>query len=660
MKSKLLIVNCPSDYFEHVPMGTFGLCDYLNKKNIQTKILNLSLYKSSEIDRVLKHYLEQFAPTHVGVILHWQETAEGALWASEYIKSVNKNIQIICGGFTAGYFGGTILEKCLSIDYIIIGDPEKPMEMLLGDCRLPEIPNLIYRESKKVITNKDLYLIDKDTISSLSFSKLEYLYDHELYIDAIEKKFGFPIFIGRGCVFDCQYCGGSGSAFSLHSNRTRPVMRSIDSVISDLKRLKNFTRKIYICYETKLDYILNLFEAIKKEKELVNFFQLNYGAWRLIDNKFLELYKETFNFERSERPLFEISPEVFSDQGRKKIKNRKLSYSIKDLKENLYAINNCLGNSVKVDIFFSRYHDTAKTYAEMKEEITGIFRFSHELFCNNIFNAKVYFDHLSTDVASRYWENHVNAPDDFDTLVSNIRRLKAKGKYSFTVNNLCIYTPETLGEKYVFRCELIIFILKILEKYYHELFHILFYCLDKMIIELIEEIIDKIYLRRPGNIFNSMDHFELLNSIGQKIHEHKTFRPKIPFIHDLISLQINKAMFYQHSRPQHAISNYQNKKPYLNRALISSHMHDYLDLPDFLERLNREGAKKLISKKTIYIFLEDDILSMPYKTYCYTIKKFEKGISIDEYYELMKEKGIFSESYHKDLVARLFKSNVLY
>ncbi len=660
MKSKLLILNCPSDYFEHVPMGTFGLCDYLDKQKIQTKILNLSLYKSSEIDRVLKHYLEQFAPTHVGVILHWQETVESVLWASEYIKSLNKNIQIICGGFTAGYFGSNLLEKYPFIDYIITGDPEKPMELLLKNYDLSKIPNLTYRDCSKIISNKAKYLIDQETISSISFSGLTYLYDHELYIKAVENKFGFPVFIGRGCVFNCHYCGGSRESFRLHSNRADHIIRSIDSVIADLKRLKDFTRKIYICYETKLDYILNLFEAIKKEKELVNFFQLNYGAWRLIDNKFLELYKETFNFERAERPLLEISPEVFNDNGRKKIKNRKLSYSIKDLKENLYAINNCLGNSVKVDIFFSRYHDTAKTYTEMKEEITGIFRFSHELFCNNIFNAKVYFDHLSTDVGSRYWENYVTAPDDFDTLVSNIRRLKAKGKYSFTVNNLCIYTPETLGEKYVFRCELIIFILHILEKYYHELFHILFYCLDKMIIELIEEIIDKIYLRRPGNIFNSINHFELLNSIGQKIHEHKSFRPKIPFIHDLILLQINKAMFHQHHRPQHAISNYQNKRPYLNRAFISSHMHDYLDLPDFLERLNREGAKKLRSKKTICIFLEDDILSMPYKTYRYTIKEFEKGISIDEYYELMKEKGIFSKSYHKDLVARLFKSNVLY
>ena len=660
MKSRLLIVNCHSDYFEHVPMGTFGLCDYLNKKNIQTKILNLSLYKSSKIDRVLKHYLEQFSPTHVGLVLHWQETAEGALWASEYIKYLNKNIQIICGGFTAGYFGSNLLEKCPSIDHIIKGDPEKPMELLLGDHKLPEIPNLIYRESSQVISNKDSYFIDNDTISSISFSKLEYLYDYDMYIDAIEKKFGFPICIGRGCVFNCNYCGGSCNAFSLHSNRTRPAIRSIGSVISDLKHLKDYTRKIYICYENSLDYILNLFETIKKEKELVKTFQLNYGAWRLVNKKFLELYKDAFNFERAERPLLEISPEVFSNQGREKIKNKKLNYSITDLKENLYKINNSLGNSIKIDIFFSRYHVTAKTYAEMKEELTGIYLLNHELFCKNIFNAKIHYDHLSTDVASRYWINYLKDPDDFDTLLSNIKRLKAKRKYSYTVNNLCIYTPETLGEKNIFKCELIIFILKTLEQYYHELFHILFKCLKKSVIDLIEEIIDKIYLRRPGNIFNSMDHFELLNSIGQKITEHKSLRSKIPFIHDLISLQINKAVFRQYRRPLHAISNYQNKRPYLNRAFISSHMHDYLDLPNFLERITRKSAKKLRSKKTIYIFLEDDILSMPYKTYRHTIKEFEKGISIDEYYELMKEKRIFSKAYHKNLVERLFKSNVLY
>jgi radical SAM superfamily enzyme YgiQ (UPF0313 family) len=84
---------------------------------------------------------------------------------------------------------------------------------------LSEIPNLIYRDNSKIISNKAKYLIDKETISSLSFCGLTYLYDHELYIKAVENKFGFPVFIGRGCVFNCHYCGGSNGAFRLHSNK---------------------------------------------------------------------------------------------------------------------------------------------------------------------------------------------------------------------------------------------------------------------------------------------------------------------------------------------------------------------------------------------------------------------------------------------------------
>ena len=658
MKSKLLIVNCPSDYFEYVPMGTFGLCDYLNKKNIQTKILNLSLYKSSGIDSVLKHYLEYFNATHVGLILHWQETAEGVLWVSEYIKSLNKNIKIICGGFTAGYFSNDLLEKCPSIDYIIKGDPEKPVELLLKRETLSEIPNLIYRYNSKIISNKAKYLIDKGTISSLSFSGLTYLYDHEMYIESVENKFGFPVFIGRGCIFNCHYCGGSHGAFRLHSNRVGAVVRSIDSIIADLKVLKNFTRKIYICYENDIDYIKTLFEAIKKEKTLVKAFHLNYGAWQLFDSSFLELYKDTFSLDKSNRPVFEISPEVFNDQSREKIKHCNLKYSINELKENLNLISSYLDNNVKIDIFFSRYHETAVRYLDMKEEITDIFMLKHELFANNNFNAGVYFDHLSTDVASRYWENYIDQLTDFDTLISSTRKLKAQEQSSFTSNNLCFYIPKSLSENDVFHCELLILILGTLEKYFHDLFHILFKCLGKTTINLIEEMITEKYSKKTGNIFKSLENCELLNDIKIKILQNNSLHSRVPFIKDLTSLQIRKAICMR--KPQLVTSQHQTKRPTLDRKFISINKHDYLNLPDFLKRMDKEDASKLKVQRTVFIFLEDDILSMPYETYSTTIKAFEDSISVDEYYELMEKKKIFNTSYHKDLIAKLFKSNVLY
>ena len=113
MKPKILIINCPSEYFSYIPMGTFGLCDYLRGKGIKARILNLAIYTETETDKVLAHYLSLFKPTHIGLVFHWQETAEGFLWAGEHIRSRSGSVKIVAGGFTAGYFGKDLLESAL-------------------------------------------------------------------------------------------------------------------------------------------------------------------------------------------------------------------------------------------------------------------------------------------------------------------------------------------------------------------------------------------------------------------------------------------------------------------------------------------------------------------------------------------------------------------
>jgi hypothetical protein len=658
MQSRLLIINCPSDYFVHVPMGTFGLCDYLSQKDFQVRLLNLALYDKSDVDKVLDHYLDLFRPTHVGLIFHWQETVEGVLWVGEYIKSSMDQIKVFCGGFTAGYFGENLLERCLFVDYLVKGDPEKPLELLLEGTEPSEIPNLIYRDFSGIRSNEVSYFIDQETISRISFCTLPHLYDHEVYIKAVEGKLGFPIFIGRGCAFNCRYCGGSRESFRLHSGRGKPVARSIDAVIADLKRLKEFTKKIYICYENDQGYIKALFNAMKKEESLLKTFQLNYGAWQLFDREFLKLYKDLFIFAGRDKPLFEVSPEVFDDKSRQKIKYHNLNYSIADVKENLYLINKHLGDSVKVHLFFSRYHDTAKTYPAMREEIVGIFRLKHDLFCENITNVRIQYDHLSTDVGSRYWEDYVEHAGDLDTLISATRKLKVREHYSFSVDNLCVYMPKTLSEQEILRCELLILILKTLENHFHELFHILFKYLGELFIGLIEEIVTEVYLNKPGNVFTALDNCELLNYVKLKVVQQESLLSKLPFIEDLARFEIRKVMCRRGPRP--ARSGYQTKRPRLNHAFISVHQHDYLDLPNFLQSLEKQGPTNLAPEKTVFIFLADDILSMTYETYRATLKAFEKGISQDEYYALMNKKGIFDTSYHKAFVGRLFQSDVLF
>jgi hypothetical protein len=657
MEPKLLIINCPSEYFFHIPMGTFGICDYLSKRNVEVKLLNLAHYEKTEKDAFLTHYMDHFQPSHVGIVFQWQETAEGVMEVGEYLKMHYDRIQVICGGFTAGYFGESLLKECRFIDYVIKGDPERPLELLLRGAQPSNIPNLVYREKKGICANEVAYHIDQETLSDISFSEMTCLYDYELYIKAIEEKLGFPLFIGRGCAFDCRYCGGSALSFRLHSGRKKPVVRSIGSVLKDLTRIKDFTRKIYICYENDRRYIKNLLKEMRKDQSLIRTFQLNYGAWNLFDDEFLDLYRDIFVLDSPEKPVFELSPEVFDDTSRQKVKHKTAPYVIKDFIENQHMINTYLGNSVNTSLFFSRYHDVTKSYADMRAEILGILRLRHTVLCHNMRNVHICYDHLSTDVASQYWETHVRNPGDFRTLLSAVKRLNAQEFYSFPVNNLCMYIPETLSETDIITCELLITILKNLELYFYEMFHIVLHCLDEYFVDVVEQLISEKYLLMTGNVFQELEYSRVLTDLRQKIIEEDALLSRIPFIEDMTHLFLHKALHMNRQWPHRDDSASEHLT--LNSALVTFHEHDYLDVINFLKRLDNDGLHNLKKEKTVFMFLLDDILSMPYATYNETLKCFEEGMSPQAYYDLMKKKGILTPSYHAHLIERLVQSNVL-
>jgi hypothetical protein len=656
MNAKLLIINCPSPYFGHIPMGTFGLCDFLNQSEITARILNLSLYEKTKASKALEQCLETFQPTHVGLPMHWQETAEGVIAVAQHVKAVRREIKIICGGFTAGYFGESFLESQRPIDYVIKGDPEEPLKLLLTGTDPGHIPNVIYRDDAGIRSNDVSYCIDPETLSAISFSKLPYLFDHDLYVEAVERRLGFPVFVGRGCVFGCDYCGGSRKAFRLHGARTEPVTRSIQSMIADLKRLAAFTKKIYICYEVDRSLILGLFRAMERERDLVKVFQLNYGAWALFDDEFLNLYKKVFVTDGPERPLFELSPEVFDDRGREKVKGHQ-TYSIEALKDNVRCIDSQLDQNVKVYVFFSRYHDTAETYSALRDEIFGIFRLKYEFFSEALNNAKVYYDHLSTDIASTYWEKYVSRPGDFDTLTSSMRQLESRKDHPFPLDNLCIFRPKALTEEDMLRCELLVFILKRLETVCHEFFYILFSCLDRLFLDLLETLIEKDGLARRGNVFESPDECELLRRLEEMILENSDLLDRIPFIKDLTAFEIKKVTASQTPRKPKRPDPL--GQPQLNHRLISINEHDYTDTCNFLKRIEKDGVSRLSSEKTVFVFLSDEIVSMPYETYQVTLQAFESETSLKQYYRLMKERQIFDRAYHEGFLSRMFEGNVL-
>jgi hypothetical protein len=67
MASRFLIINCPSAYFAYLPMGSFGLSDYLNQKKIPVRMLNLALYDEVQRSTILDYQVETLRPTHIGL-----------------------------------------------------------------------------------------------------------------------------------------------------------------------------------------------------------------------------------------------------------------------------------------------------------------------------------------------------------------------------------------------------------------------------------------------------------------------------------------------------------------------------------------------------------------------------------------------------------------
>jgi hypothetical protein len=76
--------------------------------------------------------------------------------------------------------------------------------------------------------------------------------------------------------------------------------------------------------------------------------------------------------------------------------------------------------------------------------------------------------------------------------------------------------------------------------------------------------------------------------------------------------------------------------------------------------MEKEGASRLSSEKTVFVFLSDEIVSMPYETYQMTLQAFESETSLEQYYRLMKQRQIFDRAYHEGFLSRMFQGNVLH
>lgn len=447
----LLIINGFHPRLRYIPMGTFGLCDYLSQRGVGARIFSASLYTPADYLANMRSAIETLQPRCIGLIFHWKELLENGLLLSQEIRRKYPGITLVAGGFTAGFLGADLLRRCPPLDFIIQGDPEEPLLRLLKGSPVDEVPNLIYRSGGNSRWSHRRYAVDSATLNQLSYTKLSYLLDAQDYLRWLNQPWhlGFPLFIGRGCPYNCLYCGGSRRAFAAHSRRRVPVYRQVNAVMRDLRELRPYTDTVYVCYEPRRDHLRELFAAVASDRALAQQFRLNYGGWGLMGRELIDLYARAFKFEEARPSVVELSPETASDSGRRIIRDKRLYFSNRQMCRVIDALRQRLGSRVSVQVFYSRYHCTLRNRKQLVAEFRRIYRVQERYFIAGQAAVRVRHLHLATDPGSVYWDRAIRASghrSGVDFLLQTAKRCLYPRATEPLFDELCAYAPPGLTQ----------------------------------------------------------------------------------------------------------------------------------------------------------------------------------------------------------------------
>lgn len=315
----------PRSLFMFLPMGLFAIADLCEQEGFSTKIINYPLEQALDRNFDLKRCLKQLDFKICGIDLHWINHSHGAIEIAKIVRDVNPNANIVLGGYTATYYHDEILKYYPSIDGIIRGEGEIPFlkycQSFLQGQSLDSVPNLSYRDSTKHIKiNPQTYLAK--TLDNLNFTNFSLLQNGSKYITQIKDLMRIPtnLFIGRGCPFNCPYCGGGHNAQLLINKRNKILLRSPEKVIDDLHDIVDTYKADAIflghgLYPGTYNYFETLFKLIRQEK-----FDLGCDSeiWRLpFPQKMWYLYSKTFRHEDSS---ISICPQTLSVRAQQKIR----------------------------------------------------------------------------------------------------------------------------------------------------------------------------------------------------------------------------------------------------------------------------------------------------------------------------------------------------
>lgn len=263
-KSYILLINPPFQRIvykrvrPYIPYGLLYIATYLEKNGYKSKVYNadfqpLSNFKSDEkkLWSEIKTIIEKEKPDIVGIGVMTPQN-DYALKIASIVKSFDKDITVVLGGYHATFFAGELI-KDENVDFIVRNEGEittlELVEAIKNNLNFENVKGITYKKENKVLTNPNRDMIKN--LDDFPFPNRELLINKELYPLS---EFGI-IIPCRGCPFCCTFCS-SNYYWNYRS-------RSERNIVDEIEYLKN---KYHL-----LEYWLEGDNFFIDKKDLINF-----------------------------------------------------------------------------------------------------------------------------------------------------------------------------------------------------------------------------------------------------------------------------------------------------------------------------------------------------------------------------------------------------
>ncbi len=311
-------------FYFFIPVGVIALANLLRREGLTVKGINYP----AELLRDRSFRLKPWIKNQQGVRLimadlHWFEHSYGAISVARACRQVLPDAHILLGGMTATFFAAEILRSFPDVSFVIRGDAEEPLRRLVAELSRPtpelsSVPNLTYRLDGEVVENDLAYCATSKDLDDLDFVGLEFLEHADSYgmlqfeptnlSRSLVGAQGHWLCIGRGCIFDCSFCGGGQQSHRILAGRRAITLRSVDKVAQDIQRLEQQgVRQVSPNLDPAIlgpEYWKSLFAELRRRQVRIG---INNEHFQLPSHEFVQDFAETANIACSELALTLLS-----------------------------------------------------------------------------------------------------------------------------------------------------------------------------------------------------------------------------------------------------------------------------------------------------------------------------------------------------------------